>query len=97
MVQVALPARRVLSAAVTANRGPVQYGLDAATHAGCGLGLYRPDGFNRLHDQSRVDGTHRQMAWIGFSAASMLYMDAGGFHGGNPGASIRKKNFQAGG
>ena len=35
--------------------------------------------------------------WSGLSAAPMLYIGAGGFHGGNPGALVRKKYFQAGG
>jgi hypothetical protein len=40
---------------------------------------------------------HAQARWFGFSAAPMPYIDAGGFHGGNLGALVRKKNFQVGG
>ena len=51
----------------------------------------------RLNPQPKVVYLYVQVTWIGFAAVPVLYIDAVGSRGGNPGALVRKKNFQVGG
>jgi hypothetical protein len=60
--KMAGPAARVLAPAVAAVGRPIQNGLHAAAEPAGGLRLRRPDRFDHLHHQRRVDRLHREVA-----------------------------------
>jgi hypothetical protein len=60
LVEMAAPARRVLSSAIAAHFCPVEHGLDAPAQAACRLRLRCPDGLQDLEHERCVDRLHRQ-------------------------------------
>src|SRR5262245_12645862 len=61
MVEVPAPPCNVLSVAKTANLGPVEYGLHAATDTARRFGLLGPDRLEHRHGQGRFDCRNRQV------------------------------------
>ena len=61
-VNVALPARRVQTRAITAGRRPVLDGFETATQARSGFGLRCPDGLQYGQHMRQADITHQQAA-----------------------------------
>ena len=59
---MALPPRRVLAFAISADPSPIEDSLDPAADPAGRLGLHGPNRFDRLHDEAGVDSLHRQVA-----------------------------------
>ncbi len=62
MLEPALPLRRVVARAVTADGRPSEHGLDALAHARRGLGLLGPYRLEHIDDLRDPDARHRQLA-----------------------------------
>jgi hypothetical protein len=62
LIEVTIPARRIVSLAKAADGSPVENALDTTADAGGGLGSGLPDGTDYLHDQVGADGSDRQRA-----------------------------------
>ena len=70
LVQVAAPARRVLTDAIAAGRRPRKDSLKPHPNAGCSFGLLLPNGFKNLHAQRSVYVRDRQISDEGIDIVS---------------------------